>query len=1503
MAKKTEDTGSKNSSIITNVFIKGMNKDTDSSYFDVQKWYHARNAVNNSIDGDVGVIGNEPANQRCAKISYTIIGAIHLYGDIWVVYSTNNVLSEIGLFDDSKCTYSIIINDSCLNFNQDHLITGAAKENFDCTWQVYWDDGFNPSRTLNISNVPYIMIDVTPVGSTCVVYERALPNRLDCEKIRLAPFIDVPCVTLSKGDSGGLLENGSYQVFIAYTINDITVTDYIGISNIQPLWSHEDTQGSLTIRLSNVDKNFEWITVVIRSRIKGQPSNKVLGVYSTESTVIDIDYINRELPDILSSDVQRRNPAYEKSDGMWVVNDYLMRSQPTEQFDFNYQPLANQINTYWTATSFPSNYYNEGGNKPTLLRDEQYSFFIRFIYNTGEKSSSYHIPGRSPQLFSIPSGGGTVFETDPMTTLNFVYADDKIFNGYNTANSLGSSNPFLTSLIGTTTDDGGIIINGGQMGYWESSEVYSPTDPLRWGSLCGQNIRHHKIPDERVPGAGTSLTSQTAGSVGDRINVLGVAFDNIPIPLYNDGTIIPNIVGYEILVGSRAGHRSILAKGILKNMFQFRTNVNDPAPGNGLMPNYPYNDLRQDPYLVQRDTGSTPGNTFAFLTNLGTLGSQPLESNWLRGSESGPYDNKGLQAISEDTFTFHSPELNFSRLYLNPNEVQIYKTIRGKALGKFKKSEDHPKNKLLKNRSATVAAIIGTGYALMEMRGKVNRKMNTMQSNTHGHFGVYAVGTGEQLDATPGIGTASGAANIGSTYPGLASGYFADLALTVAVDGLAVLGGGKEGKRIGLPAYNAVETAATALSAGHIGPNRSIEYEGSEFDSVPTALSVLVGIISFLNKVAIGGDKVIDLILNLMSYQDHAYKYISHGYYKDENVFLGSQWRKRVDKSRYIKQGIQSFDGSVIVQNLLRPSTVVVKIASLTGAAGNWVSSFITSGGTDNTKFTIGNNFCAGDGNDQMNWYSLDAEVTSTCAVNYAAFKVGMDNQYGQIEQIIQLNTQGCYNFASQQNVDANGVLIPFIPGDVFSTDTVYAGDSYISRYTEKTIMPFFYNFMKEGPDGVAFDYSKYANVPFPRYWMNTEKFRMDEFIRPITNLSFNWSNSTEALPTAYYNLDTPNNGGYCGGITIPTYTDSSSADDSSGGMDTGSGVFTTNGGVTLGNKDFYIDPADPLNQVPNTLDWPINRRYEVIGPLTGTNLTFSIDTLDPAIPYEVFGQLDSLSISQTPPSAGPWATSETANLSPFLKMSCTHPYNTVPVYNNTSIAVNATNPAALVMPPITPFAAFLKGSYNGNVPNMCSHNGDIDGCNVLYDWYTNTIMYTVSIAETIGTLYSNTDPLPTANSSSVEFRSNIKYNDYNGLTADSFMTLLGKAFNTNLSPPNASFPPSIIQTTPETILIGGSGGSGDNEEWQAELDETFNSSSYSQASNEKGDGGLFVLKTGYMYTHNCGINDFWVESSINLAYRDWEEPTRKRHYDNELYSDLVSLFHAKEIEYDNYYF
>ena len=171
MAKKrTTNSGSRSkvpskgsSSVQTNSFIKGMNKDITPSLENNQAWWHARNVANNSEDGDLGIIGNEPSNLSCGVIPYTVIGAIHRYGDEWIVYSTDNINSEIGRFDDSECKYTTLVNDPCLNFSTKHLITGAAKENFDCSWQVYWDDGNNPSRSLNIDNIPYKQVKVAGI--------------------------------------------------------------------------------------------------------------------------------------------------------------------------------------------------------------------------------------------------------------------------------------------------------------------------------------------------------------------------------------------------------------------------------------------------------------------------------------------------------------------------------------------------------------------------------------------------------------------------------------------------------------------------------------------------------------------------------------------------------------------------------------------------------------------------------------------------------------------------------------------------------------------------------------------------------------------------------------------------------------------------------------------------------------------------------------------------------------------------------------------------------------------------------------------------------------------------------------------------------------------------------------------------------------------------------------------------------------------------------------------
>ena len=423
------------------------------------------------------------------------------------------------------------------------------------------------------------------------------------------------------------------------------------------------------------------------------------------------------------------------------------------------------------------------------------------------------------------------------------------------------------------------------MGYWESGEKYPASDPTRWGALCGMPIRHHKIPDENThlttrlstDGVANDAVAGTATGAGTtHIQIIGAQFSNIAAPKFNDGTVIPNIVGYEILVGNRDGNKSIIAKGIIRNMMSYEryehkrslqdngggggsfaplgdglnftsgsgnvpinitsTNGGGPIEASlqdlgaatpnalgqtdiqwGLMPNYPYNDMGIDPYLIYRGNGDVRASEAPWLS--GIFGTEPIESNWITGHGSllktatqdatihMSQDNRGMAEFTFDYHTFHSPDLNFTHMYLAPSELVVYKTLTGKAEGNFRKSEKHPGAKLLKNKAVLVAAIIGVGYALNHMRGKRNVKINTARSQSTGE--TMAVGSG--MTPMPGTGTAAAAVNVMLNLPGVVVGAVADMAFNTVVDVASVFGAGK--------------------LARQIGPNKTIEYVGSDFTS------------------------------------------------------------------------------------------------------------------------------------------------------------------------------------------------------------------------------------------------------------------------------------------------------------------------------------------------------------------------------------------------------------------------------------------------------------------------------------------------------------------------------------------------------------------------------------------------------------------------------------------------------------------------------------------------
>ena len=366
------------SSVGTRRFDKDLNEDINDFHLPDNSWTHARNAINNSRTGDLGKIGNEPSNILCGKAPYTIIGTIHIYADVWAVYSTDNTNSAIGIYTESTCNYFPIIDESiCLKFSKDYLIKGVSRSSSDCYYKLYWADGLNPDRVLTV-DIDNLDNNLYTSPNSPVVWEQTcrtidgcrictnLPS-LDCELLRLARYVDVPCVKVSKGVAGGTLINGSYAVAIAYSVGGQKVSDWY-ISNIQALYEHQNVASSLEVTLSGLDQSFDEYQLAIIAFTNQQTTCSTPGTYSTRQTNILFDLISNQWATIPLEQIPIQTPIIDKSDAMFTVTDYLIRSGPTTKEDFNYQPLANQIVAKWQSVEYDAKYYRNGGNNTNYMQ-------------------------------------------------------------------------------------------------------------------------------------------------------------------------------------------------------------------------------------------------------------------------------------------------------------------------------------------------------------------------------------------------------------------------------------------------------------------------------------------------------------------------------------------------------------------------------------------------------------------------------------------------------------------------------------------------------------------------------------------------------------------------------------------------------------------------------------------------------------------------------------------------------------------------------------------------------------------------------------------------------------------------------------------------------------------------------------------------------------------------------------------------------------------------------
>ena len=116
------------------------------------------NAAVENFDANSINYQNEAGNEFCLQFpeGYQLIGNHPIYEQnrhIFFLANPDTGDSEIGYMLNNDCIYHTYINTTCLNFNVQYPILKTVHKITSCATEIYWTDGINPRRYLNIDDI------------------------------------------------------------------------------------------------------------------------------------------------------------------------------------------------------------------------------------------------------------------------------------------------------------------------------------------------------------------------------------------------------------------------------------------------------------------------------------------------------------------------------------------------------------------------------------------------------------------------------------------------------------------------------------------------------------------------------------------------------------------------------------------------------------------------------------------------------------------------------------------------------------------------------------------------------------------------------------------------------------------------------------------------------------------------------------------------------------------------------------------------------------------------------------------------------------------------------------------------------------------------------------------------------------------------------------------------------------------------------------------------------
>ncbi len=1126
--------------------FKGLNMDSIPSQIDKGSLSYALNASVENFDSNSITYQNEPGTEFCLDFppNYVLIGKYLIPEQSKQVFFLANPVtddSEIGYMYNNDCVYHKLVNSKCLGFDVNYPIHKIVHRSNNCDTEVYWAQPNADRRYINMDplKIPYLPL---PGSTPC---DELLSQELDCNQLRVQPNYDIPELEVKDVIIGGNLIAGAYQ--FAFQYSDALgnpLSSFHSITNPTPIADPQTTSvnfnypvgKSIVVSVTNIETGgqFEYFNLAVIKTINAITSVDLVGTYNIDGERKEITYAgqNQTLIRLTINDIFEKFPFYGPADDVTTAQDVLIWKGLSNPERLNYQLIANQITLLWETVRIPDteNYADElnATNYRGYLRDEVYPFEFVPLLRSGKQVDGFHIPGRALSQTEIAVPG------IPITDPDFIEDPDLFPEGsapywkiYNTATVIGNSPGYSSDPLYKGP------YNYGVFAYWESEETY-PCDEKMWGELASQPIRHHKFPDVETspiieskpyaPGTDPVMGNTAVFPIGVRVDIEQIKL-LIRASSLTDAQKA-DIVGFKIVRGDRTDNKSIVAKGILRNVNKYTRDDQE-----FYYPNYPYNDLHEDPFL------NSANNAYSLVSK-----------SWLIiCSETGTYQigdpntNKQIpqNMVAGETLEICStsrPITLTGKALIGPSNYDVWNVLDHGCHGSRVHWNDpfSDNNESFTLRSEWMEATLGQSGNDFDCRLAVGDKVvfecdnggfadpcicqpSELQSpNTNQPEGVIDFAGGDL--AFPAVGRRS-SVNCASNNPvdpitddpdlryrqifnspetSFGQPFLGDVLKLESVmfgGGLAHFVEVKDNAKYRLLTKEAQQDALT--SAGEVGNGDA----GATFTAYQAYLEIYI---------------------NGITRKNYAYSFNSIADYNYSIPVPDGQHikQRKIDLKKYLIPAVQNVgEPNIDINNYQRETSVYLRTNLGIDALPfpHLSPNMIPIGIQDVSRFTLG---C----NDTSPCFDASASTTTTSTTTlvpgycpglcsepekkhditvvsyYASLKNTFRSQWGQIYSYQTIDT------GLQVDLDTEGS----------QTKIAFGGDTFITRFAFKTKVPFFIDNRVGAPQDSEIFYDELGNIAYPKYWHSARSI-LEDFNVPDLGLM------TNIISYKAHNFDCPN--------------------------------------------------------------------------------------------------------------------------------------------------------------------------------------------------------------------------------------------------------------------------------------------------------------------------------------------------------------------------------------------